>query len=182
MPPAPGKVRPHRGRYRVGYLLEEVSNNATAQMIGCLGPRFQGRESPKTERGHLGGAGVTASATIRLTHVATQTRTYMRPPRRAQPTRRLPRVRREHGLVAHPAPTHTQPPPSESLPRSSHASLCPQTSHPALCRKPLPVSLEHERNPSSRVVRHSMRLMRKRRSQPGVGDAAHRLSFPQAVT
>jgi len=92
MPPAPGKVRPHRGRYRVGYLLEEVSNNATAQMIGCLGPRFQGRESPKTERGHLGGAGVTASATIRLTHVATQTRTYMRPPRRAQPTRRLPRV------------------------------------------------------------------------------------------
>jgi hypothetical protein len=148
MPPAPGKVRPHRGRYRVGYLLEEVSNNATAQMIGCLGPRFQGRESPKTERGHLGGAGVTASATIRLTHVATQTRTYMRPPRRAQPTRRLPRVRREHGLVAHPAPTHTQPRASVSLASSSHASLCLPRPMPQTAPR---VSLQRERKPRPRA-------------------------------
>ena len=137
--------------------------------------KYSGHERHQLQARYVLIAGDTASDTCK-------TRTYKRPPRRAQPTGRLPRVGREHGLVAHPAPTHTQPPPSESLPRSSHASLCPQTSHPALCRKPLPVSQEHERNPSSRVVRHSMRLMRKRRSQPSVRDAAHRVSFPQAVT
>lgn len=111
----------------------------------------------------------------------------MRPPWRAQPTRRLPRVRSEHGLVAHPVPTHKHSPSVSGFcilfPRPSHLSLALHPSHPAPCRKPLHAShWSASANRAKGVARHSTRLMRKRRSQTGVSDAAHRLSFSQAVT
>jgi hypothetical protein len=110
--------------------------------------KYSGHERHQLQKRYVLIAEDTASDTCK-------TRTYMRPPRRAQPTRRLPRVRREHGLVAHPAPTHTHSPlrqclwhpPPTLLSRLSLPSNLPLRPMPQTAAR---VSLERDSNPRPR--------------------------------